>query len=331
LRNKPVADLAKRLQDLSPERRRLVEQLRQAGGESLASVPPAVSATGGWSSAATPAVAPREDDGALRLEYGRVPDEVKENFRRFYNDVSRQLDASPFGPFSYFLNYGYVPDDGPEFAVVSLPEKYFNKNSVKLVLEVIGDCDVNGRRVLDVGCGRGGTVFTLQQFFQPAAIVGLDLSANAIHFCNRVHKYSNVAFREGDAEQLPFPDASFDVITNLESSHTYPNIRTFYSEVHRVLGPGGRFLYTDVLPRTKSDECVGLLEQVGFTIERQRDITNNVLLSCDEVAASRVQAFQGGNDAALVSNFLAAPGSQVYEEMRSRAWVYRLFTLRKTV
>jgi len=57
----------------------------------------------------------------------------------------------------------------------------------------------------------------------------------------------------------------------------------------------------------------------------------SVATSCDEIAASRVQAFQGGNDATLVRNFLAAPGSQVYEEMRSRAWVYRLFTLQKPV
>jgi SAM-dependent methyltransferase len=102
-------------------------------------------------------------------------------------------------------------------------------------------------------------------------------------------------------------------------------------ETHRVLRPGGHFLYTDVLPRNKSAECVGLLEQLGFNVLRQRDITANVLLSCDEIAASRVQAFQGGNDATLVRNFLAAPGSQVYEEMRSRAWVYRLFTLQKPV
>ena len=268
-------------------------------------------------------------DEGLKLEVGKSTDEVKQNFRRFYNEVSKQLDSSQFGPFSYFLNYGYVSNGELDSAAVALPEKYFNKNSVKLVLEMVGDCDVNGRRVLDVGCGRGGTVHTLKQFFKPATVTGLDLSANAIHFCNRVHRHPGVSFREGDAEQLPFADASFDVVTNLESSHTYPNIRSFYLEVHRVLAPGGHFLYTDVLPRTKSDECVGLLRQIGFTIARERDITANVLLSCDEIAAPRTQAFQGGNDAGLVNNFLAAPGSQVYEEMRSRAWVYRLFTLQK--
>jgi phthiocerol/phenolphthiocerol synthesis type-I polyketide synthase E len=321
-----VAEVSKRLEVLSPERRRLVEQLLKDARDGVA-VLSAAPAANDWAAASTPA--PEPDADALRLEYGKTTDEAKQNFRRFYNEVSQQLDSSQFGSFSYFLNYGYVPDGSREYAAVQLPETYFNKNSVKLVLEVVGDCPIDGQRLLDVGCGRGGTVFTLQQFFRPASAVGLDLSANAIHFCNRVHRYSGVSFREGDAEQLPFPDGSFDAVINIESSHTYPNIRSFYLEVDRVLAPGGHFLYTDVLPRGKSDECVGLLESLGFSIVHQRDITGNVLRSCDEIAASRVQAFQGGNDATLVRNFLAAPGSRVYEEMKSRAWVYRLFKLRR--
>ena len=321
-----MADVSKRLDVLSPERRRLVEQLLKDARGSV-SILPSVPPANHWTGSSAPASQPDAD--ALRLEYGKTTDEAKRNFRRFYNEVSQQLDASQFGAFSYFLNYGYVPDGSREYAAVHLPEKSFNKNSVKLVLEVVGDCPIDGQRVLDVGCGRGSTVFTLQQFFRPAAVVGLDLSANAILFCNRVHRHPGVSFREGDAEQLPFPDGSFDAVINIESSHTYPNIRSFYLEVDRVLAPGGHFLYTDVLPRGKSDECVGLLESLGFSIVHQRDITGNVLRSCDEIAAARVQAFQGGNDAALVRNFLAAPGSQVYEEMKSRAWVYRLFKLRR--
>jgi len=64
-------------------------------------------------------------------------------------------------------------------------------------------------------------------------------------------------------------------------------------------------------------------------VEKDRDITKNVVLSCNEIAASRAQVFQSGNDDQLVNNFLAAPGSQVYEEMRSGAWIYRICRLRK--
>jgi hypothetical protein len=55
-----------------------------------------------------------------------------------------------------------------------------------------------------------------------------------------------------------------------------------------------------------------------------------VLLSCDEVATSRLQAFDSRNDQNLMQNFLATPGSQVYQELRSGNWSYRIYKLRKS-
>jgi phthiocerol/phenolphthiocerol synthesis type-I polyketide synthase E len=65
-----------------------------------------------------------------------------------------------------------------------------------------------------------------------------------------------------------------------------------------------------------------LLGPLGLAIVRDRHITLNVLASCDEVAATRAQAFGGGS--AMIDNFLAVPGSAVYEQMRSGAWEYRI-------
>jgi hypothetical protein len=83
------------------------------------------------------------------------------------------------------------------------------------------------------------------------------------------------------------------------------------------------------MQRDKSNQCLGMLENIGFQVEIDRDITLNVLRSCDEIALSRVQVFHSRNDVALMQNFLAAPGSQVYEEMKSRAWIYRILRMRK--
>lgn len=310
-----MARESKRLQELSPERRKLVELLKARA----ASTTPAARAT---------AEEPVRHE-KLRLDYTTSSDQAKENYRQFYNGVSKQLDATVFGGFSYFLNYGYAADDSPQFSAVNLPEKYINRNSVKLVLETIGDCDLKGRRVLDVGCGRGGAIHVMHEFFEPASLTGVDLSAEAIQFCRKAHKHGNVSFHEGDAENLPWEDGSFDVVVNIESSHSYPNVRSFYMEAWRTLVPGGYLLYADVMSRKKSNEGLGIVRSLGFELEWDHDITNNVLLSCDEIAVSRVGIFQRGNDPVLMGNFLAAPGSQVYEEMKSGNWIYRAQKLRK--
>jgi hypothetical protein len=65
-----------------------------------------------------------------------------------------------------------------------------------------------------------------------------------------------------------------------------------------------------------------LLPALGLKIENERDITANVLASCDAIASTRAQAFGGHSE--MIDNFLAVPGSGVYEQMRSGAWQYRI-------
>jgi len=300
-----MADTSKHIEGLSPELRELLEMVR--ANEFL----------------------PTGADNAWTGK--QAANERKSNFERFYNELSKQLDSTKFGSFSFFLNYGYVADGREQFSAIELPPENVNQNSVKLVLEVIGDCDLKDRCILDVGCGRGGTIQVIHRFFEPASLTGLDLSPNSIQFCRKFHSHTNATFREGDAENLPFEDSTFDVVTNVESSHSYPNIGEFFKEVFRVLAPEGYFLYTDFMRRNKSNDCVEILRNLGFEVERDRDITGNVLLSCDEVAFSRVKAFRSGNetDAELMQHFLAAPGSPVYEGMKNGALTYRILKARK--
>jgi acyl transferase domain-containing protein/SAM-dependent methyltransferase len=253
---------------------------------------------------------------------------AKKSFQDMYDGVTKQLDGSAFGAFAHFLNYGYAPNGAPVASKAELSDKMMNRNSVKLALEVIGTYPVDGKTLLDVGCGRGGTARTLAEFFEPAAVTGMDLSGAAVEFCRKTHTDPRLTFLQGDAEDLPFKDAQFDVVTNIESSHTYPAIQRFYASVMRVLKPGGAFLYTDLLPIGKLHQCLELLKDLGFVIEDERDITPNVLLSCDEIAAARLGAFGGDQD---MSNFLAAPGSAVYETMKSGEWSYRIWRLMRPI
>lgn len=321
-----MSEVSERVAGLSDDKRRLLERLlqerRTPAANSLAQKP----------SFAAPAAAAKTETGPITMVSQEQPaslNEVKASYKRFYDAVNTQLDSSMFGAFSFFLNYGYVQNFSPQHSRVELPDHFINKNSVRLVLELIGDCDLNQQRILDVGCGRGGTIFVIKQFFKPQSVQGIDLSSNAIASCRKNHHYDNVRFDEGDAEHLPFKDEQFDIVTNVESSHSYPNVNAFYGEVFRVLRPGGCFLYTDVMPVLEMPRYLSELKRIGFVMEVDRDITSNVLLSCDDVATARVGAFDSGNDQQLMNNFLATPGSQVYEDMRSRRWSYRIFRFRK--
>lgn len=326
-----MTDLAKRLAELTPDKREVLAKLLKDRAAKTNETERRAVARAAAAAAAAPSAAasPAEEHLVLDASSPSEPAALKASYKRFYDGVSTQLNDNIFGQFSFFLNYGYVTNDQPEYSAVRLPEQYINKNSVKLVLELIGDCPVDGKRALDVGCGRGGTIHVFNTFFKLASLTGLDLSTTAIQFCKQTHKGRHISFHEGDAEHLPFDDGSFDIVTNVESSHSYPHIHCFYSEVQRVLTPGGYFLYTDALSVQQAASNIAYLQHIGFEVERDRDITSNVIASCDEIAATRVQAFDSRNDQQLMQNFLATPGSQVYEEMRSGRWTYRIWKLKK--
>ena len=276
---------------------------------------------GGEVAVQAPAAAPIAMPSAAPLE-GESPEAAaKATYREFYDDVTRRLERSGVGDASFFLNYGYLPLGGQDEAQFAVPEGVPNPSSIRLAFELIGATDLNGCRVLDVGCGRGGTVSLIAERFD-ADVTGVDLSPEAIAFCRRIHRHPRVRFEVGDAEHVPFGDRSFDGVTNIESSHTYPNLRSFFAEVSRVLASGGLFLYTDLLPVQRWMEVRVLLGPLGFKIQSDREITRNVLASCDQVASTRAQAF--GSADAMIDNFLAVPGSAVYEQMHSGAWEYRI-------
>ena len=257
---------------------------------------------------------------------GNAPEiAAKASYREFYNDVTRRLERSGMGAASFFLNYGYVSTAEGGESLFEVPAQVFNRNSVRLVFELVGSTPLANRRVLDVGCGRGGAAALLAETFG-ASVTGVDLSPEAISFCRNTHGHGT-QFEVGDAEHLPFSDAAFEVVTNMESSHTYPNLRAFFGEVRRVLAPDGFFLYTDLLPVQRWAEVRMLLDSLGLRPESERDITANVLLSCDEVAANRAKAFGGASE--MIDNFLAVPGSAVYEQMQSGAWEYRILRARR--
>jgi SAM-dependent methyltransferase len=95
-------------------------------------------------------------------------------------------------------------------------------------------------RWLDVGCGTG--VFTEQaiQSCAPAAIVGIDPSAEQLAFAERRTGATAAEFRVGDAQEMPFADGSFDIAVMALVIHFVPDPARAVAEMARVLRPGGR-------------------------------------------------------------------------------------------
>jgi len=101
---------------------------------------------------------------------------------------------------------------------------------------------------LDVGCGIGNSIELLLKEFPETRCVGLDIAEKMIAIA-REKKLPNTEFIIGDAENLPFdetnPEECFDVVICKETFHHFPNPEKFFSEVYRVLRPGGRFIIFD--------------------------------------------------------------------------------------
>lgn len=252
--------------------------------------------------------------------------------QELYNKISIQLNSSVVAPMAKFINYGYVANDNPQYSQPFFNNQVINKNSIKLLGEAIGTIDLNGKRIIDVGCGRGGALNTIYKYYKPLISVGLDISYENIKYCSKADK-DTLFFLVGDAENLPFLDNSFDVIINMESSLNYPNLEKFYTEAYRILDTGGFFIYTDSFPASEIMYRERFLENMGFVIVRSTDATSNILLSLEESASRSFLADRFRNNSEersyLNEDFLALPGGEKYRLLKEGILLYKIYHLYK--
>ncbi|PWY53961.1 SAM-dependent methyltransferase [Legionella qingyii] len=103
------------------------------------------------------------------------------------------------------------------------------------------------KRLLEIGCGNGIGLKMNSALLRTEYALGIDLVHKLVRNAeNNFYSKGLVSYLQADAEALPLGDASFDIITNVESSHLYPRLEYFFSEVGRVLAPGGYFCYADI-------------------------------------------------------------------------------------
>src|SRR6478735_3019444 len=225
-----------------------------------------------------------------------------------------------------FLNYAFETDP-PMDIPLSLADEP-NRACIQLYHQVATQVNLSRKEVLEVSCGHGGGASYLARTMEPAKYTGLDLNASGVEFCKKRHLFPGLDFVQGDAENLPFPDASFDVVINVEASHCYPNFARFLAEVARVLKPGGFFLYADFRFSDGIDAWETALENAPLKPMQGRDISPEVLrgMECNSERSQELLDRKLPNFLRnLGRDFAGVKGSRVYNALQNGALSYRSY------
>ncbi|MEI6208627.1 MAG: methyltransferase domain-containing protein [Desulfuromonadales bacterium] len=177
------------------------------------------------------------------------------------------------------------------------PFDEFHVRGRKATLELARELNLSeGMKVLDVGSGVGGPSRCLAQEFG-CLVTGIDLCSEycrvASMLARRLGLDSLVTYRHGNALDMPFEDAAFDLLWTQHAAMNIADKDRFYAEMRRVLKPGGSLAIYDVLdgeggaphyplpwardPSTSflltSQQMRNSLEKEGFVVQTWRDKT----------------------------------------------------------
>jgi len=188
-----------------------------------------------------------------------------------------------------FLNFGYTAHHKENEYLPLDPEEEMHRYPLQLYHHVAKSISWENVEALEVSSGRGGGASFIMRHFKPKSYTGVDFSTRAIKFCQSHYKLKGLNFHYGNAEDLNYPDNSFDVVMNVEASLYYPNIKKFFEHVKRILKPDGYFLYTDLRYEEKVEIWHAQLKNMGLKLIKEEEITDNVLKAMEMDRERRIQ------------------------------------------
>lgn len=248
-------------------------------------------------------------------------------WRWWYSKLAKKIGTERWT----FMNYGFAPEG--EEPIALQPSDEADRLCIQLYDRVARPADIRGKDVLEVGSGRGGGASYLTRYHSPTSYTGVDFSPHAVTLCQERHReIAGLKFAVGDAENLSFPDASFDCVVNVESSHCYGNVGKFLSEACRVLRPGGWFVFADLRDPRSAVELESTIRAQAWSVVEKEEITPGVrrALAADDARKSQlISEFVPEKLRPLFAEFAGLEGGKISEGFRSGDLVYMRFACRK--
>jgi arsenite methyltransferase len=170
---------------------------------------------------------------------------LKSEIKKTYACVSDE----PEGDFIFPTGRAWAEDLGYPAELANVPDKAVESFAGVANLWQLGRL-APGERVLDLGSGAGtDSLIAAQMVGERGRVTGIDMTVEMLAKARAAAAeagLANVEFVEAEAEQLPFADASFDVVISNGVIDLIPDKDAVYAELHRVLAPGGRLQIADV-------------------------------------------------------------------------------------
>ena len=143
-----------------------------------------------------------------------------------------------------------------------------------------------GHNVLDVGCGSGQTAIPAAQ--AGANVSGIDIASNLIQAARERAALEgvNVRFEEGDAEQIPYDDNSFDTVISMIGAMFAPNPDNVVSEFARVCRSGGTLHMANWTPQSMPGQ---MFKIVGSYVTPPAGVVPPVLWGDEEIVHERLR------------------------------------------